>query len=245
MALIAVIDLYGNINARRADMMSPVLDMLERSRRVAGVLLRVNSPGGEVTASEILYRKIKSVRDKKPVYVSVSSMCASGAYWASSVASKIFAMETSLVGSIGVIGVSPTFKRLLDKLGIDVTVNKIGKYKDMNNPFVEPTQEGKEKMEHIMNSAFLPFRNAVAIERKLSAANIEQLATGEVFSSDDAMKFGLIDAIGTYEDAIEALRKETGVRKVKIIAPKRPFISRFIGFALKDTVEEIMESVQL
>ncbi len=244
MSLIGVVYLSGNINGRMSEYMVPVIDMLERNRKVAGVLIRVNSPGGEATASEILYRKIKKLREKKPVYVSVSSMCASGAYWAASVASKIFAMETSLVGSIGVISISPSFKRLLDKLGIDVTVNKIGKYKDMNNPFVEPSEAGNEKMTQIMNSVFVSFRDAVARERKLDEKMINELATGEVFSSADALKFGLIDSVGTYEDALEALKKETGVRKVKVMMPKKPFISRVIGFALRDTIAEIMDSAQ-
>lgn len=244
MSLIGVVYLSGNINGRMSEYMVPVIDMLERNRKVAGVLIRVNSPGGEATASEILYRKIKKLREKKPVYVSVSSMCASGAYWASSVASKIFAMETSLVGSIGVISMSPSFKRLLDKLGIDVTVNKIGKYKDMNNPFVEPSEAGNEKMTQIMNSVFVSFRDAVARERKLDEKMINELATGEVFSSADALKFGLIDSVGTYEDALEALRKDTGVHKIKVMMPKKPFISRLIGFALRDTIAEIMDSVQ-
>jgi protease-4 len=241
MAFIAVTDLAGNITYRKAESLSPILDAVAGSRKVAGLLLRINSPGGEATASEILYRKLLKVREKKPVIASVSSVCASGAYWIATGSTKIFAMQTSLVGSIGVIGVYPSFKKLLDRVGVEVNVTKVGKYKDLNNPFVEPTEEGKEKMENIMKSIFSTFRDAVADERKIERSKIDDLATGEVFSSQDALSSRLIDAIGTYDEALEDLKAKVGVKKVRNINPRRPFLPRIIGAAVNDSISEMMD----
>ena len=243
-AFIAVTELAGTINSRKVEILAPVLDMMEKSRKVAGLLLRVNSPGGEATASEIIYRKLLKVREKKPVITSVTSICASGAYWVASASTKIFAMETSLLGSIGVIGVYPSFKKLLDRVGIDVNVSKVGRYKDLNNPFVEATEEGKEKMEKIMSSVFSSFRDTVAKERKFDEKKISQLATGEVFSSSDALSNGLIDGIGTYDEALDELKKSTKVKKIKFVLPRKPLVSRIIGVAVKDSISEIMDSMQ-
>ncbi|MEM0155825.1 MAG: signal peptide peptidase SppA [Thermoplasmataceae archaeon] len=242
MAFIAVTDLAGNITYRKAESLTPILDAMAESRKVAGLLLRINSPGGEATASEILYRKLLKVREKKPVIVSVSSVCASGAYWIASGSTKIFAMQTSIVGSIGVIGVYPSFKKLLDRMGVEVNVTKVGKYKDLNNPFVELTEEGREKTEKIMNSIFYTFRDAVALERKIEKPKIDDIATGEVFSSQDALSSGLIDAIGTFDDALENLKAKVGVKKVRSVQPKRPFLPRIIGTTVIDSISEFMDS---
>lgn len=242
MSFIAVTELLGNINSRKADHMIPILDDIARSKKIAGLLLKINSPGGDATASEILYRKLVKVRENKPVFISIASMCASGAYWVASGSTRIFAMETSLVGSIGVIGIYPNFKKFLDRVGIDVNISKVGKYKDLNNPFVEPSEEGKEKMEKIMNSVFMSFRNTVSKERNFDEPKADKLATGEIFSSSEALSSGLIDEIGTYDDALEKLREKTGVKKVKEVMPRRPFVSRFVGTVVRDSLSELTDS---
>ena len=242
MAFIAVTELSGTINERKLSGLMPILDAVEKSSRVRGLLIHMNSSGGEANASEILFRKVRAIREKKPVISYVSGMCASGAYWVASASNRIYSMETSLVGSIGVISITPNVSKFLEKIGIDVQVIKAGKYKDLLNPFSEATEEGKQKMLHIIDSAYQSFWKSVSAERKIPGDQRDAIATGEVFTSEDAVKLGLVDSIGGYNEALSEIRKISGIKKTRFIAPRKTFVSRFIGMAVKDAVLETLDA---
>lgn len=242
MAFILSTEIAGTINSRKASEMMPILDAAQRSNKVRGVLIHINSSGGEANASERIFRKIVAIRSKKPVIVHVTGICASGAYWIASAATKIYAMETSLVGSIGVISILPSVKRLLDRIGVDIRVLKAGEFKDMGNPFTEIDDKASQKMTAILRSAYDTFWSSVFRERKIPEEKREQIATGEIFTSSDSLRLGLIDAIGDGESALDELRKTTGIRKTKLIMPRKPILGRIMGMAVDQMVQDSLSA---
>jgi protease-4 len=172
---------------------------------------------------------------------------ASGAYWMACACRKIYSLETSIVGSIGVISMVPNFKSLMDRIGVRVDVDKIGRYKDMNSPFSEPDKESSEKYHEILEEIFSVFRDSVKERRKFTDGEIEKIATGEVFAPRKAKELRLIDGIGDSETAIDDMSTlyHTG-KKTRSFAPRRPLISRVIGtgaFAsLRDSIVDAIFS---
>jgi len=235
---IARIDITGTINQRTVRELSPILDYVTRKKRIKGAVLFIDSGGGDATSSQILYTKIKKLNEAKPTYASIQGFGASGAYWIATAARKIYALDTSLVGSIGVISIVPNVKELMKKLGVDVRVMKVGKYKDMLSPFSDTNEEMDAKYERIMNHMFSIFRDEVMASRKLTRERIDALSTGEIFSSVDAKQNGLIDEIGDFEQAMEALGRELKIRpNPRTFTPPKPFLRRIIGSGL---VEELI-----
>lgn len=242
MAFIASTEISGTINSRKLSMLMPILEAVNRSGKVRGLLIHLNSSGGEANASEVIFRKILEIREKKPVISYVTGICASGAYWIASASSKIYAMETSLIGSIGVISISPNVRRLMERLGVDVQIIKAGEFKDSMNPFGLPSEAGREKMEKIIKTAYNIFWNSVSRERKIPDDRREIIATGEIFSSHEAMEYGLIDTIGGYSEALSEIQKLSDTKKIRNLAPRRSFVSRFLNMALADAMIELLDS---
>ena len=227
---IARIDITGTINQRTVRELSPIIDYVTRRRRIKGAVLFIDSGGGDATSSQILYSKIKKLNSSKPTYASIQSVGASGAYWIASAARRIYALDTSLVGSIGVISIVPNVRELMKKIGVDVRIMKVGKYKDMLSPFSQSNKEMDAKYERIMDHMFSIFRDEVMASRKFTREQIDLIATGEIFSSTDAKGNGLIDEIGDFENAMDALGKELKLKpNPRTFAPPRPLIRRLIG----------------
>jgi protease-4 len=172
---------------------------------IKAILLRVNSPGGTAGASEEIYSEVK--RATKPVVVSVSDVSASGAYWISSAADKIVANPASEVGSIGVIIEVPNLKGLFDKLGIDLQVIAKGKFKDIGNPARPLTGEERKILQSQLDTIYDIFINEVAKSRNIPVSKVEALANGLTYPAVDAIKFGLIDKLGNFDDALKLAGK--------------------------------------
>ena len=225
----------------------PILDAAAKSRKVAGVIAVVNSSGGESNASEILANAFKRLSEKKPVYCVIESVGASGAYWFASTAKKIYAMDTSLVGSIGIISMSPNVKQFLDRIGIKVELNKIGKYKDMMSPFSESDEDSRRVFKSFMEDVFERFKQDVIKNRSIPADKVNDVINGQIFSSRNALAAGLIDKIGDYQVAVEDMKRDLNFRgKVKAIEPRRTFIGRIIGSnfiagMIKNEIESFLE----
>lgn len=226
---IARIDLAGNINSRTARQLSELFSYIEKSRRIKAVLLVINSGGGDAASSEILATGVKKIRIRKPIYAVIEGVGASGAYWVASAANRVYAMNTSIVGSIGVIGLTPNVRELMEKIGVKINVTKVGKYKDMLTPFTDITEEARGKYMNILQNSYSVFKNAVSENRKLSGEKLENACTGEIFSSRDSLELGLIDKIGTLDDAVFDITKAYGLApKLRIIAPRRSFMERLL-----------------
>ena len=181
------------------------LDEAVKNPYVKVVLIRMDSPGGIASASQEMYEELKKV--EKPVLVSVSGLCASGAFYVSCAADKIMANKTSEIGSIGVIMQVPNLEGLYDKLGIKYTTIKQGKYKDAGSPDRDLTEEEKAMLEEQTRQIYEIFIADVAQGRKMDVSKVAEIATGWVYLGDEAKKLGLIDEIGTYSEAVnEAAR---------------------------------------
>ena len=177
---------------------------------VKAIVLRVDSPGGTVAASEEISMYVKAA--DKPVVVSVGDVNASGAYMVSSQADKILALPGSAVGSIGVIMEIPNAAGLLDKLGVKFTVITAGEYKDAGSPYRALTASETALLQGSVDEVYLQFIDIVAEGRKMKRSEVESLATGWAWNGTEAKRLGLIDEIGTFDDALDAAAKLGGIK---------------------------------
>ncbi len=194
-----------------------LLDDLEKDDSVKGVLLVVNSPGGEVIASEKLARKVEELAEEKPVVVYVEGLDASGAYMVSVPADYIVAEKHSIVGSIGVRMDLMHYYGLMKKLGINVTTIKAGKYKDIGSPFRPITKEEKEYLQKMINETYMDFVKWVAEHRHLSINYTLKIADGKIYTGEDAKKVGLVDEVGTEKTALKKLEQLANVSNPEIV----------------------------
>ncbi len=213
------------------------IDAAEKDPNVVGILLVVDSPGGGITASDIIYERLLSFKksgdgDRKVVAL-MRDLAASGGYYISAASDKIVAHRTTITGSIGVIISSPNFTGLADKIGItDVTI-KSGKNKDMLNPLRTPTAEETNILQITVNDMYDRFVSVVARSRNLEPEKVREIADGRIYTARQALELSLIDEIGDVNTALDQLREMTGHENVKVIRYKRSvsfaelFLSRF------------------
>ncbi|GAG58460.1 unnamed protein product [marine sediment metagenome] len=219
--------LFGVVTVTPEKMISQ-LDEAEKNPNVKAILIRVNSPGGSAAASQEIYEELKKV--EKPVVVSVSEVCASGAYYVASAADRIIANRSSSVGSIGVIMQIPNFEDLYEKLGIKYTTIKQGKFKDVGSPDRPITEEEIRLLEAQLKEIYRQFITDVAEARNMDAGEVEELATGWVFLGTEALELGLIDGIGNYKDAINIAAELGGIKGEPNV------IRQELGFSLMDLI---------
>lgn len=200
----------GGVDYITPDAFISALHDAEDDESVKAILLRVDSPGGTVAASEEIAAAVKSC--SKPVVVSVGDICASGAYMVSSQSDKIVAMPGSSVGSIGVILEIPNVEGLLDKLGVKFTVITAGKYKDAGSPYRELTPEEVKMLQQEVDTVYGQFIDIVADGRDMKRSEVEKLANGWAWPGTTAKELGLIDQIGGYDDALKVAAKLGGIQ---------------------------------
>ena len=188
-----------------------MVDLLRQAQfdpAVKAVVLRIDSPGGSMFASEQILRQVQRLRGAgKPVVVSMSSYAASGGYYIATAANQIFASPTTLTGSIGVFAVVPTFQRTLAKLGISVDgigTTSIAGMMRLDRPI---TPAGKQMLQSSIDHAYSEFLRRVAEGRKKSVADVDKIAQGRVWSGADAERLGLVDHLGDLKDAVAAAAK--------------------------------------
>jgi len=183
------------------------------NRSVKAIIFRIDSPGGGVAASQEIYEEVrKAVNAGKPVIVSMGAIATSGGYYVACPATKIFANQGTLTGSIGVIMQFLNFKELMDKVGINESTYKSGILKDAGSPYRAPTAEERKYFQFLLSDVHGQFIDAVSTARKIPRTKIEKLADGSVFSGRTAYRHGLIDTLGTFEDAIDYAAKEGGIK---------------------------------
>ena len=204
---IALIHMNGVIAGTYADgeitpeSMLDMLDAAEQDDRVKAILLRIDSPGGTVAASEEIASAVKSCT--KPVVASIGDVGASGAYMVASQCDEIVAVDGSTVGSIGVILEVPSIQGLAEKLGITMVVIKAGEYKDAGNPFRSLTVTETALFQQEVDDAYNQFIDIVAEGRGMPRDKVEELATGFAWSGSKSKELGLVDTVGTYTDAVD------------------------------------------
>jgi protease-4 len=223
-AIVSVEDIIIDSSARR------VIKQLKKARKdehVKAVVLKVDSPGGTINASDHIHREVqKLIRDsesRKPVVVSMQGLAASGGYYISVPADAIYAEPTTMTGSIGVIASFPNVAGLMKRFDVQMEVIKTGPHKDAGSPFREMTEEERRRWSEIIGDAFDRFLEIVSEGRKMDRDKVKELATGEVYTAKEALQHGLIDGIGYLEDAVAAAEKKAGVTDAHVIEYKRPF----------------------
>ena len=234
---IALIELEGMlINARTGGFMQPTenkvslfkeqLDRAAADKKVKAVVLRVNSPGGTVTASDTMYEMLARFRQRtgKPVIASLQEVAASGGYYVACAADEIVASPTSVVGSIGVIVNTFDASRGLDKLGICSEAIKSGPLKDMGSPFKAMTADERSVMQGMVDEYYARFITVVKSHRNIGTEEKSRIATdGRVFSGKQALDVGLVDRVGLLEDAIKLARQKANAPGARAIMYKRPY----------------------
>jgi protease-4 len=185
----------------------------EQDKRIKAVLIKINSPGGSITASDLLYHEIVSYKERTnaKIIVCMMDMAASGGYYLSLPADMIMAHPTSLTGSVGVIFLQPKVIGLMDKLGLGVDVKKYGKNKDMGSPFRESTEEEQKLFQITINHLGERFTSLVKKHRKLDPQALAEMSTARLFLAEGALKLGLIDKIGYLSDAVKETKLLAGL----------------------------------
>jgi protease-4 len=206
-----------------------VLDQAREDEEIRAVLLRIDSPGGTATASDQIYTEVaRFKRERKiPVYAQLLGTAASGGYYVAMAADVVQAHPTTVVGSIGVIFTSVNVAGLMDKLGIEDQTITAGEFKDIGSPFRPLTPEERSQLQHIVDDLHARFRDVVERGRpKLSSADVARLADGRVFSASQALENGLVDDVGTLNEAVSGLAQRIGAPQVRVVAYHRPDAAR-------------------
>jgi protease IV len=192
----------GEIGQVGGDSFAATIAELRRNPNVAAVVLRVNSPGGSATASDQMQRELKLLSQKKPLVVSMGDVAASGGYYISANARRIFAQPNTITGSIGVIGLNLNFQKLAGNQGLTWDVVKTSKFADSTTVARPKTKEELAIAQKSVNQIYEEFLDRVADGRKMPKAKVNEIAQGRVWSGLEAQKIGLVDEMGGLEKAI-------------------------------------------
>jgi protease-4 len=239
----------GTIGETMVDDLKIEFEQAAMDEKVKAIVLYVDSPGGEVTASDSIYNVVRKVRDggfgpktKKPIVVYMGSLAASGGYYVSCAGNYLIANETTLTGSIGVIMQSLNYQHLFDKVGLETITFKSGQFKDMLSGSRELTQEERDYVQKLVMETYGKFVGIVARERKLNEDELRHgLADGRVISGKDALAAKLINANGELEDAYAKAMELGQARGAMVIRYESPFkfgrLLRLLGQSEKTSVE--------
>jgi protease-4 len=201
------------------------IQRFEKEPDIPVILLHVDSPGGAVAPSQEIYSELKRAKAKgKKIVVSMGTLAASGGYLISLPADVIVANPSTITGSIGVIMEFPNIEGLMQKLGVSVEVVKSKEFKDIGSPYRAMLPEEKDLLKDMVLDVYDQFVSVVVEDRKLPRDSVEQIADGRVFSGRQAQKLGLVDSLGTFEDAKRIAGNLAGISgEPKIVRQTRPF----------------------
>ncbi|MEE9205217.1 MAG: signal peptide peptidase SppA [Nitrospirales bacterium] len=245
---VLVIELSGLISSEepelfleRPSVVAQIIEELSRAAEdpeVKAIVLRINSPGGTVTASDVLHHELKEFKAKRniPIVAWIMDVGASGGYYVAVAGDKIVAHPASVTGSLGVIMLTINAEGLLQKIGIEATAVTSGPKKDMGSPFRAMTEEELAIFQGVVSSFYERFLTVVDEGRpNLSGDQVRKLADGRIYTGEQAMALGLVDSLGYLEDAIELAKQEAGLSEARVVTYRRPgeyhhnIYSRLIG----------------
>jgi protease-4 len=193
---------------------------------IAGVIIRINSPGGSVAASDTIYHEIISFRQKKkkPVYAHIMELGTSGGYYIASAADRIIASPTAITGSVGVIAIKFNMEGLFSKIGVSEETYKSGPKKDFWTPFRPSTAEEKKMLQEIIDKLYTRFLGVVYSGRQkvLTEEEVKALADGRILTAGDALEARLIDQMSYLDETIDTMKKALHIENVKVVTYVRP-----------------------
>lgn len=211
--------------------------------KIKAIVLRVDSPGGGVSASQEIYREVERTKEVKPVVASLGSMATSGGYYISCIANKVVANPGTVTGSIGAIAVFPNFEKLFEKIGYTTVVIKSGDFKDIGNPARSMTPSEEELLKETILEVHEQFVKDVARARGLEESVVRQIADGRILTGARAKSLGLVDEIGNLQDAIEIaknLARVEGKPEVIYYEKKKKLLDMLLGEELTGNFKDFI-----
>jgi protease-4 len=240
---IAVVGLRGII----LDAKNPV-ELLKKYRkddRVKAIIVRVDSPGGSVAAAQEIYREIVRTLPQKKVVISMGNVATSGGYYIAAAGNRIMANPGTLTGSIGVVMQFSNVQEVMHKVGVSLEVVKSGAFKDIGSPVRRMKPEERRLLEGVIQNVHRQFVDIVAEARRLPKSEVEKIADGRIFTGEQAKALGLVDELGSLEDAVELTKKMARISgEVKLVYPEKKKFSLW-DLILNRVMGEIRENFPL
>ncbi|MCM8804611.1 MAG: signal peptide peptidase SppA [Candidatus Omnitrophica bacterium] len=194
------------------------LENLKEDEKVKGIIIEINTPGGEIIEVEKIYEKIKEVKKSKPVVALLENIATSGGYYCAVATDKIISHPLTITGNIGAVVILYNVKELFEKkLGINMIVMKSGKHKDIGSPFRKMDIEEKNILQNLVDEAAKRFLDAIIKNRKISDDKIKLISDGRIFTGNQAKELGLVDELGGLQKAIDIIKEITKERKLKVV----------------------------
>ena len=209
-----------------------------KDKRIRGIILRIDSPGGAVGPSQEIYNEVLKTRESgKTIYASMGALAASGGYYIASAAEKIFANPGTLTGSIGVIMVFSNAKGLMEKIGLQPEIVKAGEYKDIGSPARAMTQKERNLLQSVVTDVHQQFIEAVANGRNISVAEVTKIADGRILTGRQAYSLNLVDQMGGLQVSIDQIAHKVGIIGSPKIIKETPRVG-FLDWVLKSTLNQ-------
>ena len=235
---VGVVEIQGVITESR-----DILNLIKRFREnddIKSIVIRIDSPGGVIGPSQEIYREIRKTTAKKKIIASMGSIAASGGYYIAAAADGIIANPGTITGSIGVILAYTNFRAVLDKIGMVPVVIKSGPLKDMGSPTKKMSEEEKKILQAFVDQAHGQFVTAIAEGRKMDIDHVKSLADGRIYTGEEAVKQGLVDRLGNFEDAIEWAGQLGGIQgSVSAVYKKKEKLS-FLKYIMESTLYDLV-----
>lgn len=211
------------------------LDKAASDKNIRALIIKLNTPGGEVTTCDIIHHEIVEFKKRKPIPViaEMSDICASGGVYISSAADKIIAHPTTVTGSIGVIAQTVNLKELFDKIGVKGEAIKSGDKKDMGSIFRPMTDKERTLFQEVINIMYERFLTVIMDGRKINEKKLREIADGRIFMAQRSLEYGLIDKIGYSEDTISMAENAANISNAAIVTYTRPgkYVSNYYSEA--------------
>ena len=220
------------------------LKKASRDDQVRALVLKINTPGGTVTASDIMFRELELFKQetKIPVIAVMMDVAASGGYYVALGADTIIAHPTTVTGSIGVIMLSLNAEGLMQKIGVATSAIKSGELKDMGSPFRTLRPEERAIFQSVIDNLFDQFVAKVVERRRIPRETARTIADGRIYTAEQALALKLIDRVGYMPEALEAARRAAGVDEARVIVYQRPRQYRATYYAQAETAGQSIET---
>lgn len=243
---IGLVELKGTITS--SEEFNRQVKKYREDHSIRAILVRIDSPGGGVVASQEMYEELRKARESgKPVVVSMGALAASGGYYVACGGSRLVANRGTLTGSIGVISEFLQLRQALDKLGIDVKIIKAGRLKDAGTPTRPMNTLDEKYFQSLMDEVHRQFISVVRDERKLPEEKVLELSDGRVFTGEQAFKEGLVDTLGTFEESVSIAAQMAGIKGEPSIVRERRRVTIWnamfgdVGETVKDLKQEVLD----
>lgn len=241
---LAVVEVFGVIMS--SENVVRQIKKYREDRSIKGIVLHIDSPGGGVVPSQEMYEEVRKTREEgKPVVVSMGSLAASGGYYVSCGASRLVANRGTLTGSIGVISEFLQLHEAMSKLGVGIRTIKSGKLKDAGSSSQKMSPEAEKYFQSLMDGVHRQFIDVVERERKLKHRDLIELADGRVFTGEQAVELGLVDTLGTFEEAVSIAAELAGISGEPSLVKERErksFVDRMFG-DVGESVNDLKETI--